>query len=280
MVLVFAGCAQTPTAGNLTAPRKTQLYVLDALVENAGVNLVVNGVELAWFDGGKSWSSSIPLNDWMVSGVNEYEIAVFWPEAVKFVPGISSVRFTLRLNGEVKEEITWAPEAGNETEQSWSHNIAGTFRAEGFPRLMLEKAERVISSTGALSQEDQQAISDLAGELRAAFTNKDLSAAGELFKYKYADLSAARFVSEPSIRTGTDAIYEDIMGKDRYAVQPFWGRYNFQSTANDRLVKTMQGRIGFPEPALVLTYREDGRTRRYEIDLYFAKIDGKWVILR
>jgi hypothetical protein len=276
--LALAGCAQTPATGNTSAPRRAQHYVFDVEAENAGVDLVLNGTELAWFDGGKFWSSSIPLNDWMVSGTNTFEISVFWPEGVKFTPGISSVKIALNLNGETKQE--WRLPDADETPQSWPRTISGSFRAEGFPKLLIEKASTVISSTGALPQEDQQEISTLAGELMSAFTNRDIDAIDELFKYKYADLSMARFVSTSSLKAEMDDIYREIMEKDRFAVQPLFGRYNFQSTANDFLVKAMQGRIGFPEPALVLTYREGGRTRRYEVDLYFAKIDNAWVILR
>jgi hypothetical protein len=42
----------------------------------------------------------------------------------------------------------------------------------------------------------------------------------------------------------------------------------------------MQGSLGFPEPALVMTYRENRRTLRYDLDVYFAKIGGRWVIVR
>jgi hypothetical protein len=70
------------------------------------------------------------------------------------------------------------------------------------------------------------------------------------------------------------------MEKDSYGVMPFYGRYGYFSIADDRLVRVVQGRIGFAEPALVITYREGRRTRRHDVDLYFAKIDGKWMILR
>jgi hypothetical protein len=244
-----------------------------------GFNLLVNGAELLVVEG-KTHSSQVDINDWMVSGDNELVISITWPEGVKFAPGTSSASFTLFANDTILREYRWPTAAAADVAASYPYTISETFKPVVFPRVLVEKAEKVISSAGTLSQADQEEIAALAEDLRRAFAEKNLAGINNIFRVKYADLAAARFTSASAIRTEMAAVYGDLMEKEAYTVRPFYGRYGYFSTADDRLVKVVQGRIGFPEPALVITWREGRRTLRHDLDLYFAKIDGKWVILR
>jgi hypothetical protein len=141
----------------------------------------------------------------------------------------------------------------------------------------MEKADLI---TGVLPQADQAEITAVVEKLRQGFAAKDLEAIDELFAAKYADIATARFLKTEEYKAEMDAFYTELFSREAFAVRPLYSRYNFQSTAADRLVKVMQGSLGFPEPALVMTYRENKRTRRYDLDLYFAKIGGKWLIVR
>jgi hypothetical protein len=246
----------------------------------AGFTVSINGAVLLTVDGGAPFfSSGIDANDWMISGTNEITVDLFWPEGVKFSPG-SSARFRLLANNSAVKDFQWPLPNAADALDTEPHTFRDTFRANGFPRVQLEKAERVISSAGVLPRSDQDAITALAEELRQAFSARDAGAVNALFRVKYADLALARFTAAGSLRNAFAAEYRALMDKEGYAVRPFSGRYSFFAVAEGRAVRLIQGRIGFPEPALVITCREGGRTVRYDLDLYFAKIDGVWVIIR
>ncbi|MDR2143140.1 MAG: hypothetical protein LBP29_02075, partial [Treponema sp.] len=98
---------------------------------------------------------------------------------------------------------------------------------------------------------------------------------------KNADLAAVRFLPPEEYRAASEAFYLELINRTDFSVRPLNGHYSFFSTADDRLVKVTQGRVGFAEPAIILEYRDDGGKKlHYEQDLYFAKIDGAWVIIR
>jgi hypothetical protein len=292
-LVLCSACAQTPAPGDdgslpvlsapVRGPQKTYRYRFESNVRTIGYTLLVNGAELHVFEGGSGKSSTVStvVNDWMISGNNEIDITLFWPDGLKFTPGAGSAVFTFFVNDTQIKEYRWP--MADVPENTNSYTIRDTFKADGFPKVLIERAERVISSTGALPLSDQEEIAALAEQVRQAFTEKDISRIDSLFGLKYADLAAARFTTAVALRTEMDAQFQEIMEKEAYAVRPFayYGRYGYFSTADDRIVRLVQGRIGFPEPVLVITYRNEARrTARYDLDLYFAKISGKWVIIR
>jgi len=284
-VALFSACAQTPD-DNSTEPVSSPIrpvsrsydYWVDIAAQNLGFNIMVNGAELLVSHRGNEFKTRIPINDWMISGNNNIDIIVFWPDGIKFAPGISSATFKLFLNDSILKEFRW-PLAGPDTQNSYPYTYSETFRTYYFPKVQLEKAERVITSAGTLPRSDQEEIAAIAEQLRKAFREKDINSINDLLKVKYAELAASRFTTSTAVRSEEVAKYRELMGKEGFAVS-FNGRNSFFSAADDRAVRLGQGRIGFPEPALVIIYREGGVSRRWEMDLYFAKIDGKWVIIR
>jgi hypothetical protein len=259
---------------------KVQHYRIESVSYVAGFSLLVNGAELLVNEGGKNHSSQVDLNDWMVSGNNELAITLFWPETAKFAAGTAAASFKLFLNNTLLREFKWPAAGVRDTLEVYPYTINDTFRASGFPRVMMDRAERVISSAGNLPRSDQEEIAVLSNEIRKAFTEKNIPEIDRLFRVKYTDLASARFTTVAALRTAADGTYSELMEKEAYAVRPLTGRYGYFSTADDKVVRLVQGRIGFPEPALVITYRDGRRTVRYDLDLYLAKIDGKWVIIR
>jgi hypothetical protein len=253
---------------------------MESVSQFAGFSILVNGAELLVNEGGKNHSSRVDLNDWMVSGSNELAITLFWPEAAKFAAGTAAASFKLFVNDTLLREFKWPAAGVRDTLEAYPYTINETFRASGFPRVLMDRAERVISSAGNLPRSDQEEIAVLANEIRKAFTEKNIPEIDRLFRVKYTDLASARFTTAAALRTAADETYSDLMEKEAYAVRPLAGRYGYFSTADDKVVRLVQGRIGFPEPALVITYRDGRRTVRYDLDLYLAKIDGKWVIIR
>jgi len=260
--------------------KRTFFYRVVASSQTVGFNILVNGTELLVSEGPKPSGVSTPINDWMVSGSNELSITIFWPEGVRFTPGIASASFKLFSNDTLVKEFQWPIGGIPDRNTSYPYTFTETYRADGFPKVSLERAERVISSAGVLPRSDQEAIAVLVERLRRAFTEKNLAAIDELLKTRYTDLAVARFTTPEAIKAETDVQYRELMRREGYAVRPFSGRYGYFSTADDRVVRVVQGRIGFPEPILVVTWRQGGTTHRWDMDLYFAKIDGTWVIIR
>jgi hypothetical protein len=286
--MLFCACIGMPQEGSTTskygsssrASKQSYFYRIEASSQMLGFNVLVNGAELLVSEGGKPSEFRTEINDWMVSENNQIAITIFWPFGVKFTPGVSSASFKLFSNDTLIKEYQWPAPGVPDQSASYPHTINETFRAADFPKVLLEKAERVISSTGVLPHDDQQAINALVEQLRKAFTEKNTAVIDELLKVKYSDLAIARFSPLAVIKEEADQQYSELMEKETYTVRPFSGRYGYFSTANDRVVRVVQGRIGFPEPTLGITWRDGRTTQRWELELYFAKIDGKWVIIR
>jgi len=291
LLVLFSACAQTPeenaappVPGTLSpvrsTPKRTFFYRVEASSQTVGFNILINGAELLVSETPKPSGVNTAINDWMVSGNNEISITIFWPDGVKFAPGTASASFKLFSNDALVKEFLWPVAGVPDQNNSYPYTITETFKADGFPKVSLEKAERVISSAGVLPRDDQEVIAALAGDLRKAFTEKNIAGIGALFQTKYADLAVARFTTPAAVKAEADEQYAELMGKEGYAVTPATRRYSYSSTADDRVVRVNQGRVGFPEPALVITWKEGRATRRWDMELYFAKIDGNWVIIR
>jgi len=293
--MLFFACAQTP-AKNETTPdnassgtsvssrpqqqKRVFFYRVEASSQMAGFNILVNGTEMHISEGAKPSELKTDINDWMISGNNEISFTVFWPDNVKFVPGTAPASFKLFSNDTLIKEFTWPVAGIPDQASSYPHTITEIFKADGFPKVALERAERVISSAGVLPKSDQEVIASMATELRKAFEKKDIALINELLISKYADLAVARFTTAAAIREEISNQYLELMEKENYTVRPHSWRFSYSSTADDRVVRITQGRIGFPEAALVITWKEKGVTRRFDQELYFSKIDGKWVIIR
>ena len=289
IVMLLAACVQikaenAPVPESVPAsvrgtPRRSYRFRVDISSQIVGFTLMVNGVEILVGDGGTNFTSQVNINDWMVSGNNDITITISWPDGVSFTPGASSASFKLFSNNTLLREFNWPAAGIQDTRSSYPYTFDETFRAGGFPRVMLERAERVISSTGVLPRDDQAKIAAIAEQLRRAFAEKNTESIDNLLRAKYADLAAARFTTFAVIKAEADAMYRELMEKEGYTVF-FSGRNSFFSAADDRAVLLGQGRIGFPEPALIITWRDGRRTNRWTMDLYFARIDGNWVIIR
>ncbi|MDR2702114.1 MAG: hypothetical protein LBB72_06765 [Spirochaetaceae bacterium] len=290
VIILFCACVETqvedstiPTPEIVPPPqpvKRVYFYRIESFSQIQGFNVLVNGAEMLVNEGGKPSEFRTDINDWMVSENNEISITVFWPEGVRFTSGVSPVSFKLFSNDTLIKEYRWPAPGVQDMSSSYPRTINETFKADGFPKVLLERAARVISSTGVLPRDDQQAIAALVEQLRKAFTEKNIPNIDDLFSVKYNDLATARFTTPAAIKAEADKQYLELMEKEAYAIRPFSGRYGYFSTADDRVVRVIQGRIGFPEPALVITWREGRNTRRWDLELYFAKIDGKWVIIR
>jgi hypothetical protein len=241
---------------------------------------VVNGAELTVIEGVPGGiGTKININDWMVSGNNKVDITILWPDDVTYAPHIASASFKLFSTDRLIKEFKW-PQAGTpDVINAYPYTFTETFRADGFPRVSLEMAEKVISSAGVLPRDDQAEIDAIAKQLRSAFIAKDMDTINALMEAKYIDLAVARFTTVAEIKAEAETKYRELMGKTGYSIY-FNGRNSFFSAADDKAVKLGQGRIGFPEPGLIVTYREGRTTERWAMDLYFAKINGKWVIIR
>ena len=271
--------AQDSSTRPVRVPRRSYDYRLEATTQLVGFDLVVNGFEVLLVNNGANHTTQVLINDWMISGSNDISVTVLWPEGIEFNPGQGSATFRLFSNTTLVREFRWPASGIPNIMTSYPHEFSDTFRSSGFPTVMLERAERVISSAGRLPADDQAEIVAIAAQLRRAFVERDMESINYLLRAKYEDLATARFTTAAEIRAEENTKFQELMGKEAYTVA-FSGRNSFNSVANDRVVRLGQGRIGFPEPALIISYRENRRTERWNMELYFAKIDGNWVIIR
>ncbi|MDR0447426.1 MAG: hypothetical protein LBH07_02030 [Treponema sp.] len=238
-MVLFSACAQTPPENNTsdlfpisiqpvrTPPRRPYNYRVEAATQTVGFSLMINGVELLTADGGSSFVSQVEINDWMVSGINNLALTVIWPYGVQFASGISFASVKLFSNNTLVKELKWPASGIPDISSSYPHTYIETFRpSNDFPRVYLERAERVISSTGILPRDDQAEITAIAEQLRRAFSEKDIESIGELLIVKYADLANARFTTLDAVKAEENAKYRELMGRVGYSVYKY-GRFIF-----------------------------------------------------
>ena len=285
-LFALASCAQTSPARmqddsseTEAAPLVKYRYTFE-VQSTIGFTLIFNGTELVFFEGGGMYSDSIFLNDWMISGINDFSINLLPLNG----PTQNEPLCTFALK-QYKKKPSGAPEELVLYTYQWStdekrRDISENFSPEAFPSVLMEKAARIGSSTGALPRDDQSELTAMVQALKQAFSGKDIAAINVLLERKYEDIAAVRFLPAEEYRKENAALYTALMEKPEFTVPPVNGHYSFHPVANGSLVKVMQGRTGFPEAALVLEYRDGGKKAQYEQNLYFAKIDGRWVILR
>lgn len=285
--LFFGSCAQFPVTGNddpvetvVENPAAESRYRYSFEINSeAAFSLLLNGVELVFFEGGSSYSAPVILNDWMISGENEFSIAVLPPEKGRTVSSYSFVLKKKNVTDGVESTLYTFSRPGADGETRL--DITERFTPENFPAALIEKAEGVISAAGVLPMTDQREITSVVRKLREAFAAKDIGTINALVETKNTDLAAVRFLPVEECRAASEAFYLELINRTDFSVRPLNGHYSFLSVADDRLVKVMQGRVGFPEAAIILEYRDDnGRRARHEQDLYFAKINGTWIIIR
>ena len=291
VIILFTSCVQIEAESNpsvqesvtqrqtRTTPRRSFNYRVEATTQIVGFHLMVNGVGLLSSDGGTSVSTEVNINDWMVSGNNDVSITIIWPDGIDFSPGTGSARFRFFSNNSLIKDISWPASGIQDIRASYPHTFNDSFRSSGFPRVLLERSERVISSFGVLPRDDQAEIIEIAVQLRRAFIEKNIESINNLLGTKYEDLARAHFTTAAEIRAEENAKFQELMSKEGYTVV-FSGRNSFSSVADDRVVRLGQGRLAFHEPAIIINYRENRRSERFTMELYFAKIDGNWVIIR
>jgi hypothetical protein len=285
-LFVVISCAQTGPARiqngiseTEAAPLVKYRYIFE-VQSTIGFTLIFNGTELLFFEGGGTYSDSVFLNDWMISGINDFSINLLplsGSAQNEPVCAFSLKQYKKRPDGAPEESVLYTYQWLTDERRQ---DISGNFHPEAFPFVLMEKASKTGSSAGALPRDDQTELTATVQAFKQAFSVKDIAAVNTLLERKYEDVAAARFFPVEEYRKENTVMYMELMEKPDFAVLPLNGHYSFHPVANGRLVKVMQGRTGFPEAALVLEYRDGGKKARYEQDLYFAKIDGRWVILR
>jgi hypothetical protein len=298
ILLLFAGCAQSPAtfsdgvpASGIQRGRGTNketaayYYVFTVASDIVGFSIQINDAEVAYFEGGKPYSGSIEINQWMMSGKNDYTVTVFWPENIKFTPGKGDFKLSLDVSKKsgdtLKETMLYTlkgPKPG--AAETYPYGITETFVPEAFPATLLEKAERIMSDAGALPTEDRWEILDIVDRLSQALANQNAEAVYELQQDKYRDIALARYLPYETFRQQAEAEIRDLLGHANFEVRMTYSKFNFLLTADNLLIRVVQGRVGFPEPAIIMTYRENNRTVQRSLDLYFAKIGGRWTIVR
>jgi hypothetical protein len=248
------------------------LYSFDIKSDAVGFSLLVNDIELLFFEG-DSYSNTILLNDWMIPGENQFSINIF-PAGKR--NSDRSCSFILKRKSASSDEeyvldtFDWSAATSN--------SKSGSFTETNFPATLVEKADTL---PGNLPVDDQKEITEIVDQLRAAFSAKDINTVIALFENKNSDIASARFLQSAEYRKTMTDFYTDLMSKPGFSVKPLSRRiYAFSTALDRRFVKVMQGREGFPEAAITLYYRENGKLVSYEQNLYFAKISGSWIIIR
>jgi hypothetical protein len=231
-------------------------YRAEISASGAGYSFLVNNTELSVYEGSGRKADTVILNEWLLSGENEITLNAYG--------GAGSLNVAVYRGDALLHRFTG--------QGDWR------FTPSDFPILLTEKAESVPY---VLPNADQQEITAVINQLRSALASKNTNALRTLLLTKYTDIAKARGAASEDLLGKRFTEYNILLYQNDFAVRPLSGHYSFHSMLADKVVKVTQGATGFPQPAIVITYKDaGGKAGAENINLYFAKINGKWVIIR
>jgi len=259
-----------------------KFYGLRVQSDIVSYSILINGVEQDSAKGGSSRSFYTEANQWLVRGENTIEARYNLPSGAP------------TGDAEIEVHLYWATRE-DQAEQPvvdyhWKarpddlYPVVYTcpFDLDDFPETMLACVEKLPAPEGevaVLSQEDKYAILSHIDQLVAAYLKRDFDAVYELQKLKFEDVATSRHqATAEELEELTSDARKFVVGLDKLEYHQPDAPLQFVVTGDNKLVHVV--RSSSPEYALAFTYESEGEKQDFFIDPYFAKIDGKWVIIR
>jgi hypothetical protein len=256
-----------PPAANI----KLYGMVADAK-EGVWATLKLNGVEVAHADGTGGTTSGGALTGWLMPGENVFEL-----EVTKVTPG-KEAAYAFTLHGLAEPGF---PDDSNKI-FGFNWPSAGTTAAPGKssykykvvaapPSLLWSKAA-VLSE---ISADDRKQIGALVEQLATAMRAKDAKKVVTLWKWKFDDMSrAAQQPIDPAELGQLEQMF-DAMLKDKtlkLTIAPT-AQARYTLVAGNRVVSVTGPKGEVP----IAGKMKDGALN---MDVYVAKIDGAWTLVR
>lgn len=270
-------------------PKYIQLRLFSRTV---GYTIRINGVPVASFQGKSTSSSVAEINQWLVAGKNSVDIYVEWPHGLPYTSGEGRFEFAVFPSFPDVDD----PNPDNKyVDYQWPRNgipetypnLCGeTIDLGDFPHTRLQDAEQVETVKNGVFEEpangDKAIIISLVRELNMAFLKKDVDKIYELQRIKYEDIAVARYKDKKAQK---EIIIEQLNWLKSLGELELSGKndeeYRFEFLNGNKIVLVTQGGINDPKPAVAVQEKGDGgKENQISVDAYFAKIGGKWTIIR
>lgn len=253
------------------AEKEPQYYIVEA-TGNAHFSIKLNDIP---FCVNEFWKEA---NSWLLPGKNEISVEVLWPQAEGSDDNVSlEVKFYLAdlykgFSDEAKRYVTFTlPENADRSKPLvWEQ----TFTIPFVENLLLAKAETVAE----LTEEDKQEMIDRIEELKKAYADMDIERIYALQGDAWEDVARARYKSPDLEKEETTKAIEERFSITNLAtpVEPL-DAPKFEQMGRLVLVYFDDD----PDPFTIkIDFEFDGGIYTWGAALCFAKVDGKWIILR
>lgn len=254
--------------------RRYYLEVISTAVSSA---VGLNDVSLVIDTSGNGLSTVMPVNEWIIPHRNCLNLFVAWPEDKQYQLGLAEVRATIFIAdpnsdfpspGQIIGRAFWPLPTIPEVYPS---KIETPFDADSPPPAHLWSEAQPIET---LAQSDQTEILDLVERLRQALMGRNFDGAFRLVEYRYADDARVNGATLERLRDIVIRQYTDMMNEPSPHSTPIDPPLaNFDIIANKRLVRVSHA----SNKEAVRIETEEGVS---SIDVYAAKVLGKWTIVR
>jgi hypothetical protein len=246
-------------------------------------------VEADSYEGGASHSSYTEVNQWLLRGDNTVRIRYDLPSGNASDSGEAHLDVQLYWVAPGDEELL---PGRTECDYHWKHEPGGLypvvftqpFGLPGFPETALFLAGPLpakYEGERADLQQDIDAISAQVGALAGAFLRRD-SVVYRLQRVKMEDVAKSRYQGSPrELEELESEALNFVAGLEGLEYHEPAGPLQFRVTGENRFVHVVcPGASRALEYTLSFTYRYEGEAQYFFINLYFAKIDGEWLIIR
>ena len=251
-------------------------YVLRILTQDVGCIAGINDAPICEDMRGLGLSSTRSVAEWVMPGENFFTVYLFWPPDRAFESGKAATTATLFIGQTSESETTRHPVAAMMypipgIPEAYPYRVRQKFQANPVPPTRLWGDAQPVER---LSEGDQRDMVDLAERFRQTFVARNVQAMYDLTSYKFEDRARAEGFSPTEQRQAAMELYAEMVASNENVVAPLYPELIvFDSIANGAVYRLTQG------SGQKLIRMEDAKTRR-RIDIYMAKISGKWTIVR
>jgi len=251
--------------------------VLEVMTRSVGCVVGMNGTPLGEDYQGKGVSVNRTVNEWVLPKENKLDIFLFWPPARDFEPRTAQARLRVSV-----VDVKDGTPVGTEEIFTWTWPLPGL--PEGYPFILSQPIKIPIQPATELwnraqpvesvSEADQRQIITLLEQFLAALRAQDHTRLYELSILKFQDKGRADGHSADVMRQVALEGYAELTSGNLVSMRELdVDRLVFDPVAGGLAVRVSYGR---GQPPIVVETAEERRS----VDVYVAKVDGSWVIVR
>ncbi len=268
------------------APFMLQQFFLHVDTTGLAVEIRLNGIPLVKDAEGSGFQETQPVNIWLKTGDNSLSVHLSAPETSKTEAPLeptgtsAQVRLFRHRKGsaapdpaEVLVNFSWSPDNNNPgvTSHEWQETV--DIPQESLPKSILWSQAQSISS---ISEQDKQGMFKSLNALATALNQNRFEDAFLMMQSRYQDEASSNEKPLERVKSAVLELWTMMRSEPGLNMDlPKFDELRFEVIGQDNLVH-----IHWPDHEAPIMFSDNENEIGYGIVLYFASIDGKWIIAR